>query len=469
MDTFTHYRYLIFTALLLFFAAGSVSLAYGGEGGLDELIQSNKPLIKREVDDGGVYYAGEDFVLNEVLDGQRVTWGSKSLSGGKGKLKIIDHVFLAGGREKVVKITRGKLGERSRRYQLTAKTVVDGKKVEKIFEIRVLSEPLRVMSWNIWGKEGWKNNTQPIEPKGGEFNYKYGYRYKGKMTGQRDRVAEIIRSSKVDVVALQETYGQIDFLKKHTKLKHSFGGEGRGDNISILSRYLLTKKMSLGSDFNYRGAEIELGKTRGFAMFSSWFTSTDSGWFQDKNYSNTQGEAIDRKRRYPTAKRLRDFIVKQGYEKNAVEQPVIIAGDHNNISHLDYVAATEGLNQNYGRGVVNTPVSRLFTDAGYVDSFRTLRADVIKDPGHTYSRIYLNGASFVKAGEYPVDRSHFRIDYVYHKGPKLLPVKSYVIDTFDGKVKTFPKFGEGKKLIERGLYIFPSDHGAVVTWYEWLD
>lgn len=291
------------------------------------------------------------------------------------------------------------------------------------------------------------------------------------MEKQRDRVALLIKQHNVDIVGLQETYGQIRFLKKRTCLKNNYGGEGRGENLSVLSRF----KINNGFRNIGVGGEVIISSHRKLLFFSTWFTSVRSTEFRKKNLSDQQLVDLDNRYRLPALKKMLEGI-KRKYKRIHGKIPTIIAGDHNAGSHLDFNSKTVGLPQNYGRGEINFPLSMLLEKKGYIDSFRQVHPSVIEKPGHTYSAIYHSSKkefpiAFLDNSEknkYSNTQPHFRIDYIYAKSKKLYPVDSYAIHRFDGKVVTLPKFENGK-LKERGVYVFPSDHSAVVTTYEWLD
>jgi endonuclease/exonuclease/phosphatase family metal-dependent hydrolase len=407
------------------------------------------------------YYAGSNVRLPDLVSGQKVEWKLEKVGEGDGLIEFIPQ-------KGMLRVTRGSANTPSATYLLTAN--LDQGKEKRRLKLRVLGPQLKVMTWNIWGKEGHKSATQPIEPKGWEHNFTYGYEYEGRLTGQRERVVEIINKSGADIVALQESYGQIRFLTENTALKHHFGGEGRGDNIAILSRYPLVEKMTLGSNFNYLGSEVALSEHRKFRMFSSWFASSGSDWpiFHEK-VTDAAGVKMDERQRLPSAKKLTEFIRGRGFMEAVDEVPVIVAGDHNAISHLDYTSATRGKDQNYKRGEIAAPVSLHFESEGFVDGYRAIYPSSLTHPCMSYSPVYLQNKQPLKEGMYPLDKWHVRIDYVYAQGKKLLPVEAQIIESFDSKVVEYPKFKANGALSQRGTYVFPSDHAAVMVTYEWID
>ncbi|TPX11710.1 uncharacterized protein E0L32_007689 [Thyridium curvatum] len=91
---------------------------------------------------------------------------------------------------------------------------------------------------------------------------------------------------------------------------------------------------------------------------------------------------------------------------NANSVPVILLGDFNAPSHLDYTEATRDTHCGYAN--VPWPTSVEPTNAGMIDSYRVIHPDPLAVPGITWSPIYLDN----NGRKEPMDR----IDFIYHKG-----------------------------------------------------
>jgi hypothetical protein len=124
--------------------------------------------------------------------------------------------------------------------------------------------------------------------------------------------------------------------------------------------------------------------------------------------------------------------------------PVILGGEFNSPSHLDW---TEAMVK--ARPAVKYPVewpeSKLMADNGFVDSYRTVHADPVAKPGLTWTPGYPH--PFVRPTE-----THDRIDYIYSIGAKA--VASEVI----GEV--------GGPDVAISVDPWPADHRAVLTTFE---
>lgn len=126
------------------------------------------------------------------------------------------------------------------------------------------------------------------------------------------------------------------------------------------------------------------------------------------------------------------------------EVPILMAGDFNSHSHLDWTAATGDWYGHQGR-CVPWPVSSQMAAAGFRDVFRTL----YPDPAANY------GATFPMPGvmdQHP--KPFLRLDYVYAAGKRLKPVSFEVIA--GDYHRPFVWHG-------RSFSAFPSDHAAVLV------
>jgi endonuclease/exonuclease/phosphatase family metal-dependent hydrolase len=121
--------------------------------------------------------------------------------------------------------------------------------------------------------------------------------------------------------------------------------------------------------------------------------------------------------------------------------PVIVTGDFNTPSHLDYTGAAIGLRPAM-TAAVPWPVTRRMEDAGFTDTFRAAHPDPVARTGLSYSPGF----------PWPVRRegeSLDRIDYVF---------------AANTTVRGAEVWGEpGNPDVDRGFAPWPSDHRAVIA------
>jgi len=263
---------------------------------------------------------------------------------------------------------------------------------------------LKVLSWNIWHG---------------------GHRY-GKAVGLQ-RVIDIIKSNQADIVTLIETYGSgeiiADSLGYYFYLISS--------NLSIMTRFPISKTLHVFRPFNCGGATLDLGEGKKLNVFCTWLHYLP-GIRQDIREKTITSEQLilgEGKTRHAEIKKILSEI--KPILENADRVPVFMCGDFNTGSHLDWVEATKGLHYGY---IVEWPVSKEMEKAGFIDAYRENKPNPLSEPGFTSSPRY---ATSSKEGAFKE-----RIDYIYYKSKKMKVLDAEVIDYHPIK--------------------FPSDHAAVI-------
>ncbi len=422
-----------------------ILLRLGDKLSLQEAFEFEGKIFLREgnVNHDTLVYVGENFTTLSTVShcgkDYTITWSAESNESGKSAV-----LSIAGGDATV---TRGPLTESAKAFTLTASAVLNDTESKVLFDFKVLSKQFKVMTWNIWGKHG-------QDPE-------LSYIYKGQSYSQRERLAMIMKDQDPDVLGLVETYGNRPFLMQELGYEHATykeDSESYLGNLSVISRYPIANDIMFGSEHNHMGSEIKISDERQFILYSTWFTSSDMcQWMKVSTISDDEGIEWDKKGRLEAANRVMNNIKSNGYYDNADTKPVIVVGDHNTISHLDYIESTVGLPQNYGRGIIKNPISSLFADNGFSDSYREVKQDPIEYPALSHDP----HSGFVESKVYTPSGWHIRIDFIYYKSDALVPVESVIVDRFlDGKTVT--NNSDGK-------YAFPSDHAAFVSTFEWLD
>lgn len=280
---------------------------------------------------------------------------------------------------------------------------------------------LKVLEWNIW-HEGHTN--------------KFGHE-------ACESVIGILRKSEADVILMIETYGSsvqvADSLGYYYRLLSS--------NLSIYSRYPIVKTYTFPDSiptFNLGGVEIDMNGTR-VRLFDTWLYYLPDA--RVAPVEKSEDEIIAWEKSETRDEEIRTILsVLSPMMAQTDSIPLIIGGDFNSHSHLDWTEATRHLYK-HGGAVVNWPVSRMMTDAGFSDSFRELNPDPVKNIGTTW----LTEADSLETP----DRSD-RIDFIYYKGKTIKAVESQCYDCRLWYPFTF----------KGTAFRYPSDHGFVLTTFE---
>ena len=245
------------------------------------------------------------------------------------------------------------------------------------------------------------------------------------------QVVAAIRAADPDVVALQEPEGN------SRRVADMLGWDYVDERVHLISRYPLY--MGAEDDVNFSYVEVQ--RSRVVAISNLHLPSDaygpelvrDGGKLADV----LQGEADNRMYMLEPYAAALPKIAAQGI-------PLIVGGDFNSPSHLDWTDAMVK-----ARPAVKYPVewpeSKLMADSGFVDSYRTVHADPVAMPGLTWTPGYPH--PFVRPQE-----THDRIDYIYSIGAKA--VASDVVGEVSGSDVVI------------GVDPWPADHRALVTTFE---
>ena len=298
---------------------------------------------------------------------------------------------------------------------------------------------LKVMAWNIWH--------------GGHSKHLPSYGCQGTLG--------ILKQSDADVILMVETYGasaKVADLGYYHRLLSS--------NLSIYSRYPITDTYTFSdsiSTSNFGGVEINMNGQK-VRLFNTWLhylpdcrtVPTDKSEEEILAWDNT-GSRDDEIRRILNV--LKPFLA----ESDSI--PIIMGGDFNIHSHLDWTEATKN-SYNHGGAIVNWTVSKEMERAGFKDSFREVNPDPVKNIGTTWMHPVNEDWEFKRSamertGKYlPYDKSeilrHDRIDFIYYQGDKLKATES----------ETYNKDIGEMLLLDGEEFFFASDHGFVLTTFK---
>lgn len=281
------------------------------------------------------------------------------------------------------------------------------------------AKELKVLSWNVW--HGGHSETYPGEGCKGAIG--------------------ILRQSNADVILMIETYGAAPMVADSLGYNYVL----LSDNLCIYSRYPIQKTFTYPdsiSTFNFGGVEIDMDGTP-VRLFDTWLhylpdmrlTPTDKPEAEILAWDNegTRDEEI-----------RKILSILQPILSQSDSIPVIMGGDFNAHSHLDWTEATKN-EYNHGGAVVRWTVSEEMQKANFKDSYREINPDPVKNIGTTW--LYDNGEKLTRSD---------RIDFIYYRGKTIQAVES---ESYNQEL--------AKPLIFKGgEFFYPSDHGFVMTTFK---
>lgn len=268
-------------------------------------------------------------------------------------------------------------------------------------------DELRVLSFNIW--EGGKNVNDP----------------------HRKQV-QFLANSGLDIVGLQESTGG-----HANRLAEALGWYSyQGNDAGIISRYPIVEVYEVSNVAG--GVRVKLSGSQDIKMWNAHPTAYPYGPYgfcfdhKDHDYVMNIENQSGRPQQMDTI-----LNAMRGAIGDADKTPVILTGDMNAPSHLDWVDSTR---DSHCGATFDWPTSTKPIGAGLMDSFRQVHNDPRADPGNTWSPIYLDNGGTPE----PMDR----IDFVYYKGMDVTDSRVVVV----GQPRAEPNQRDND---------WPSDHASV--------
>ncbi len=256
-----------------------------------------------------------------------------------------------------------------------------------------------------------------------------------------------IKASGADIVGMQEASPELaDRIAK--ELGWFRAGKNNGSE-QIVSRFPIVESMAID---RLGGARIRISESpeREIVVFNCHLDYRFYGPYAAMKAGATMNSVMEEENRSERAEQMKRMLEFMKLWLDAANtRPVLLSGDFNGPSRLDWIAETASLHGNIGP--VEWPPSVHVIGAGMVDSFRAVHPDPVKEPGFTWSAIH-------KGGE-PQDR----IDFIYHKGDGVAVVGSRVFTTH--VEATVGPWGESYDIALIRKNSWPSDHSAVLTEY----
>jgi PKD repeat protein len=229
------------------------------------------------------------------------------------------------------------------------------------------------------------------------------------------RIKDMIMATNADVITMQEGYGAQQRIA--TELGYNLQTENSGDNLALFSRFPMTKITS-AKTFNSNLAKITMPNGRKVLINDWWLRYASEENDYTDYYPNTgmtpnKWVSADNtlSKADATANITNDVTPALAADPTLA---VIIGGDFNSGSHLDWTAAAASLHYGYSAAL---PTSQyMITTLGYKDSFRELYPNEVTYPQGTWAPIYGHLQTC-------------RIDYIYYKGANIQATSTKIVRT----------------------------------------
>lgn len=282
---------------------------------------------------------------------------------------------------------------------------------------------LKVMSWNLW-----YGGTQ--------------------VDGGREKQLKFMLDSNVDIVGMQETYST-----SARELAQALGWDyyQAGYDMGIISRYPIVSRGPLPEESGLAGitARIRLDESRDLVIWNAHLGYTPYGPYDACFGRYSVKRLLSREAQSGRTQQIEQIVSAMSGDLEAADRnPVLLTGDFNAPSHLDWTPATKRC----GYDTVPWPTSVIPERAGLKDSFRVANPHPAAAPGITWSPVYKTftggyGHNSHKGEPEPQDR----IDYVHYKGALRVTSSQAVVT---GMPRPIPDHAGNE---------WTSDHAAVLT------
>lgn len=227
---------------------------------------------------------------------------------------------------------------------------------------------------------------------------------------------------------MQEAYGIQEMLAD--SLGYHLKTRSKGDNLALFSRFPL-EAVAWREPFKSNPAKVTLPNGKRMFLADCWLRYA----YRPEYTSGYAGKGLDPSVWVAEDSTLALEDIRNIYTKDILPHleegmPVVVSGDFNSCSHLDWTDVPNLYIM--VMGPVAFPPSRYMQENGFRDSFREKNPDEVAYQGGTTAVIY---------GQMQMSR----IDFIYHQG-NMKVVSSKI-------VRTSPEID----------YVWASDHAAVMT------
>lgn len=265
---------------------------------------------------------------------------------------------------------------------------------------------VKVLQWNIWhGGNHVGNNGQ-------------------------QRVLETVRATRADVILMQEAYGTQQMLAD--SLGYRLRTYSSKDNLALYSRFPF-EEIAWRQPFNSNPVCMALPNGRKVLFIDCWlryaYRPEYTSGYANRGLDPAQWVTEDSLLALEDVRNILTLDVYPNLQEK--DMPIVLGGDFNSCSHLDWTQRARDLHHGYGP--VAFPVSNYMYGQGFKDSFREMHPDEVKWQCGTVSAIW---------GQMQMAR----IDFIYYRGSGMKVRSSKV-------VRTAPEIDD----------VWPSDHAAVLT------
>jgi len=217
-------------------------------------------------------------------------------------------------------------------------------------------------------------------------------------------VTELIELLNPDIIGLQESYDM--GLKIANRFDYCFYGHEE-KSVAILSKYPIEV-------INDMQSKIILNSSLYINFFNIHFTAYPYQPYDIRDMLITTPSQARYQAEQTRGLEATSLVSAISITKDDNTMPIIIVGDFNEPSHLDWGMGAENPmsfssgDKNTSQFVVNWPTSNKILNTGMLDVYRTIYPDPVQNSGYTWTP------------EISIDEVHDRIDMIYYHDANII-------------------------------------------------
>ncbi len=299
--------------------------------------------------------------------------------------------------------------------------------------------------------------------------------------GGFDAIVEVILQTEADVVMLCEirNTNNVIFSTKITKaleekgaVYHSFNS---GKSPIILSKFPIVSRPAINST-SLTKCIVKLNESINVAVYSAHLDYTHYACYLPRGYDGITWQklpapvldlsAILAQNKASARDEAIELFVKDAAKEKEKENLILLAGDFNEPSHLDWTLETKDLFDHNGM-VVPWHCSKILEAHDYKDAYRIKYPDPALYPGHTWSA-YNKDVELSKLVWTPEADDRDRIDFIYYNDDFRLTLEDIMVVGPSASIVRGQGFQDDtlldKFLLPKGKW--PSDHKGVLATFK---
>ncbi|QNM86773.1 endonuclease/exonuclease/phosphatase family protein [Polaribacter pectinis] len=300
------------------------------------------------------------------------------------------------------------------------------------------------------------------------------------VTGGFKAIAEVIIQSKADIVILVEirNYDNVVFSNKIKEelenRNESFFTFNSGKSAIILSKFPITSNPNLNSS-SLSKSIIKLNDTTSVAVYGAHLDYTHYACYLPRGYDGITWEKLPEpildvaeilaQNKASERDEAIDLFVNDAATEKSKGNIVLLGGDFNEPSHLDWTSATKDMFDHNGT-VVPWHNSVTLKNENYLDAYRVKYPNPVTHPGHTWAA-YNTRVPISKLVWTPDADDRDRIDFIYYNDDARLTLEDIVIVGPSGSVvrgQGVEETSSDKFILSQGVW--PSDHKGVLATFK---